>query len=173
MNGLVHIYTGDGKGKTTTAIGLGVRAAGSGMKVLMIQFCKGSTSGEEFSLEKLKPGFELCKDKQFDKFIWQLTPEEKEQLCEATSHLFDNSIEQAQNKDMLILDEIMAAITTGLIDIKRVSDFIKNKPSQLEVVMTGRNAPDELIKLADYVSEINAVKHPMNAGIKARKGIEY
>lgn len=173
MKGLVHIYTGNGKGKTTAAIGLGVRAVGSGMKVLMVQFLKGRSSGEENSIEKLKPNFELHKTKQIDKFTWQLTPQEKEQMQETTKHLFDYALNQAQSKDLIILDEIMAAITTGLIDVNQISDFIKNKPAQLELVLTGRNAPKELIELADYVSEINAVKHPMSKGIQARKGIEF
>lgn len=173
MNGLVHIYTGNGKGKTTAAVGLGVRAAGSGMKVLMVQFCKGSSSAEENSLDKLKPNVEIYKIKQIDKFSWQLTSQEKEEMQKITMDLFDYALNQAQSKDMIILDEIMAAITTGLIDAKRVSDFIKNKPSKLELILTGRNAPKELIELADYVSEINAVKHPMSKGIQAREGIEY
>ncbi len=173
MNGLVHIYTGNGKGKTTSAIGLGIRAVGNGMKVLMVQFLKGRPSGEQTSLVKLKPNFELYKNKQIDKFSWQLTLEETEELRESTFHLFHYTIKHSESVNMIILDEIMAAITTGLIDVKQVSDFIKNKPSHLEVVLTGRNAPDELIELADYVSEINAVKHPMSSGIQAREGIEF
>jgi len=173
MDGLVHIYTGNGKGKTTAAIGLGIRAVGSGMKILMVQFLKGSHSGEETPLGKLKPDFELYKNKQTDKFLWEMTPKEKEQMRESTLRLFEYAMNNAESKDMIILDEIMAAITTGLIDVKQVSDFIKNRPSHLELVLTGRNAPNELIVLADYVSEINAVKHPMSSGIKAREGIEF
>ena len=173
MNGLVHIYTGDGKGKTTAAIGLGIRAVGSGMKVLMVQFCKGTKSAEENSIEKLKPNFELQKNKLCDKFVWQLTPIEKQALRESTFQLFEYAMQHAQSKDMIILDEIMAAITTELIDLKNISDFIKNKPSYLELVLTGRNAPSELVELADYVSEIKAVKHPMSLGIQAREGIEF
>ncbi len=173
MNGLVHIYTGNGKGKTTASIGLGVRAVGSGMKVLMVQFCKGTSSAEEASLEKLKPNFELYKIKQIDKFSWQMTPQEKEEMQKITLDLLDYAIKKAQSKDMIILDEIMAAITGDFIDAKQVSHFIKNKPTKLELVLTGRNAPSELIELADYVSEINAVKHPMSKGIQAREGIEY
>jgi cob(I)alamin adenosyltransferase len=173
MVGLVHIYTGNGKGKTTAALGLGIRATGSGMKVLMVQFVKGRISAEEAVLEKLKPHFELYKSKQIDKFTWQLTSEEKEEMHQITMHLFDYAVKNAQSKSMIILDEIMAAITTGLIDLKQVIDFIKNKPAHLELVLTGRNAPKELIELADYVSEINAVKHPLSQGIQARKGIEF
>lgn len=173
MLGLVHIYTGNGKGKTTAAIGLGVRASGSGMKVLMLQFMKGRHSSEENSLEKLKPHFELYKLKKLEKFSWELTPDEKKEMEENTEKLFKYALEHAKSKNMLILDEIMASIHTGLIDVKEVIEFIKNKPPKLELVLTGRNAPKELIELADYVSEINAVKHPMSSGIAAREGIEF
>lgn len=173
MDGLVHIYTGNGKGKTTAAIGLGIRAAGSGMKVLMLQFCKGSSTSEENIIEKLKPDFELYKYKQVCKFVWQMTLDEKKQMREDTLHLFNYAISSAESRNMIILDEIMAAITNGFLDVKFVVELIKNKPSNLELVLTGRNAPIELIELADYVSEINAVKHPMSSGIMARKGIEF
>lgn len=173
MDGLVHIYTGTGKGKTTAAIGLGIRAVGSGMKVLMVQFLKGRNSGEEVSIEKLKPDFELYKQKKVDKFSWELTSKEKEEMRESTLHLFEYALSSSGSKDMIILDEIMAAIKIGLIDVTDVSAFIKNKPAKLELVLTGRNAPDELIEFADYVSEINPVKHPMSSGIPAREGIEF
>lgn len=173
MNGLVHIYTGNGKGKTTAALGLGMRAAGSGMRVLMVQFLKGRMSAEEATIERLKPGFELFKNKQIDKFLWQMTFEEKEELRKSSSILFEHALKSADNKDLIILDEIMAAIAANLIELEAVTDFIKNKPLHLELVLTGRNAPAELIELSDYVSEINAVKHPMSTGIPARKGIEF
>lgn len=173
MGGLIHIYTGDGKGKTTAAIGLGIRAIGNGMKVLMVQFCKGSSTSEENIIKKLKPDFELYKCKQNCKFIWQMTAEEKEQMQVNSLHLLNYAKNNAADKDMIILDEIMAAVTNELIDINLVIDFIKNKPPHLELVLTGRNAPKQLIELSDYVSEISAVKHPMSAGIMARKGIEY
>jgi cob(I)alamin adenosyltransferase len=102
-----------------------------------------------------------------------MTPEEKKQMEEDTLHLFNYAVNSANTKDMIILDEIMAAITNEFIDVRRIADFIKNKPSHLELVLTGRNAPKELIDIANYVSEINAVKHPMTSGIMARKGIEF
>jgi cob(I)alamin adenosyltransferase len=173
MNGLVHIYTGDGKGKTTASIGLGIRAAGSGMKVLMVQFLKGRKSSEEVLIEKLKPDFEILKNRQIEKFVWELTPKEKEEMKKNTLQLFEYAAQNARNKDLIILDEIIAAVTTGLIEVTKICEFIKNKPSNLELVLTGRNAPDELIELADYVSEINAVKHPISKGIQARRGIEF
>lgn len=173
MNGLVHIYTGDGKGKTTAAIGLGIRACGSGMKVLMVQFLKGRQSSEEIIIDKLKPDFELVKHKQFNKFSWEMTAEEKKELQECMLQLFEYVLESAGNKDIIIMDEIMAAVTSGFIALESVTDFVKNKPPELELVLTGRNPPAELIGLADYVSEINAVKHPFGKGVAARKGIEF
>lgn len=171
--GLVHIYTGNGKGKTTAAIGLGVRACGCGFKVLMVQFLKGRESGEEASLERFFPDFELCKNKSSGKFSWELDPIEKEELKKNVNQLFEYALGNSEDKDLIILDEVMAAINNGFISLDNVMDFIKNKPEQLELVMTGRNAPKELVELADYVSEINPVKHPMTRGIPARKGIEF
>ncbi|MDF2984638.1 MAG: cob(I)yrinic acid a,c-diamide adenosyltransferase [Eubacterium sp.] len=173
LKGLVHIYTGNGKGKTTAAIGLGIRAYGSGFKVLMIQFMKGRRSGEELILTRLGSAFELCKHKSSDKFSWELNHKEKEELKDSIAELFEYAIKSSGSKDLIILDEIMAAVNNGFIDLSRVIDFIKNKPDGLELVMTGRKAPQDLIELADYVSEFNAVRHPFTAGIPARKGIEY
>lgn len=173
MKGLVHVYTGNGKGKTTAALGLGIRAAGSGMRVLMVQFLKGRPSAEEASIERLGPDFELYKNKKIDKFVWQMTPDEKEELRESSLKLLDYAIKNAESRELIILDEIMSAITTNLIELTTVIEFIKNRPPHLELVLTGRNAPAELIELADYVSEINAIKHPMSSGVPARKGIEF
>lgn len=175
MSGLVHIYTGDGKGKTTAAIGLGVRACGRGMKVLMVQFLKGRKTGEMFALDRLKPDFELCRQKETGKFSWDMTREELKGTTEEIKELFDYAFKEAMGgkRDMLILDEIMASITCGFIPMESVISLIRNKPLNLELVMTGRNAPFELVQLADYTSEINAVKHPLEAGIPAREGIEF
>lgn len=175
MAGLVHIYTGDGKGKTTAAIGLGIRACGRGMKVLMVQFLKGSQTGEMLTIEKLKPDFELYRHKEIGKFSWNMTQEELEEMKKNIENLLQYAVKEAMSgrRDLIILDEIMATITSGFIVMDEVLSFIKNKPSGLELVMTGRNAPPEMIQLADYVSEIKAVKHPLVMGIPAREGIEF
>lgn len=173
MTGLVHIYTGNGKGKTTASIGLGIRAYGRGKKVLMIQFLKGRESGEEEVIKGLNSGFELCKHKKFDKFSWQMSPDEKEELKSSVLELFKIAVKGSADRDMIILDEIMAAVNAGFIPVEKVIDFVKNKPDGLELVLTGRNAPDGLVELADYVSEINAVKHPLSKGVPAREGIEF
>lgn len=175
MKGLVHIYTGDGKGKTTAAIGLGIRACGRGMKVLMVQFLKGMDTGELKTVEKLKPDFVIVRMNEQKEFIWNMNDEQKRKLQESVSETFDFVINAVKSGEwsVIILDEIMAAISNGLISVDAVADLVKSKPENLELVMTGRNAPQKLIALADYVSEIKAVKHPFENGVKARRGIEF
>lgn len=174
MKGLVHIYTGHGKGKTTAAVGLGMRAYGRGMKVLMVQFLKGAESGELITINKLGSGFTINPGKHLGKFTWNMNEEELKEAAYIQNQQFEYALEEIKTGkwDLLILDEIMAAVTTGMIPVKDVIDLIKNKPEKLEIVMTGRNAPRELIELSDYVSEIKQVKHPMDKGIPARRGIE-
>lgn len=175
MTGLVHIYTGDGKGKTTAACGLGIRAWGSGLKVLMIQFLKGADTGEIKCFEKLGENFVFHRGRKIKGFVWNMNEEQLkdtrniclEDLEWLKSTVSDNSF------DLLIMDEIMACISNGFLKTEEIAEFIKNKPEKLEIVMTGRNAPKELIDLADYVSVISAQKHPFEKGIAARKGIEY
>lgn len=175
MKGLIHIYTGKGKGKTTAAVGLGVRACGRGMKVLMVQFLKGMETGEIVVLKKLEPDFILYRGEQLPKFTWEMNDEEKETASRIQHEIFEYAKDAVYNGkvDLLILDEIMAAVNTNFLSKKTVLDFIRNKPDELELVLTGRNAPEEFILEADYVSEIQEVKHPMHQGIPGRKGIEY
>ena len=175
MKGLIHIYTGDGKGKTTAAIGLGVRASGRGMKVLMVQFLKSTPTGEMYSLKSLEPSFVLCRGTSSRKFSWHMSAEEKARTAEEQQGIFEYAVNAARNGecDLLILDEILGAISVGMLEKEQVTDFVKNKPDRLELVLTGRGADSELIGLADYVSEIKAVKHPAEKGIHARKGIEF
>lgn len=174
QKGLVHIYTGNGKGKTTAALGLGIRAWGRGFNIVMFQFLKGAETGEMKTIEKLGERFVLHRGKEVKKFTWCMNEDEKQQaMCEQQG-IFMMVKDTVQNEDidLLILDEMMAAVTTGMVPLEMVIEFIKNKPEKLEIVMTGRNAPPELVELADYVSEINVVKHPMEKGIPARIGIE-
>jgi cob(I)alamin adenosyltransferase len=175
MKGLVHIYTGGGKGKTTAAIGLGMRACGRGLKVLMYQFLKGAETGEIFSLQKLEPGFILIRGTELRKFTWDMSKEELRYTKIEQEALFVQAVNAAKNAqcDVLILDELMGAISSGMIDVNAAADFIKAKPDGLELVLTGRNAPDTLLELADYISDIRAAKHPMDKGVNARKGIEF
>lgn len=174
MPGLVHIYTGDGKGKTTAAVGLGVRAAGRGLRVLMVQFLKGRPTGEMEALRKLEPLFTLHRGTEVKRFTWEMDEGEKEQTRREQENLLAfAAAEAAAGKwDVLILDEIMAAISTGMLELRQVVELTRGRPEELELVMTGRNAPAELVALADYVSEIKAVKHPLERGVPPRKGIE-
>ena len=175
MRGLVHIYTGNGKGKTTAALGLGVRACGRGLKVLMVQFLKGAPTGEMYSLKALEPGFVLYRGTELKKFTWEMNEEEKGQTAAEQYNIYKFAVSAAvEGKcDLLILDEALGAISSGMLDKNAVIEFIKGKPDNLELVLTGRGATPELMELADYVSEIRAVKHPAEKGLKGRKGIEF
>lgn len=174
MKGLVHIYTGNGKGKTTAAIGIGIRAWGRGKSVLMVQFLKGQESGELITIKELCPRFVVNSGKPISKFTWNMNETELRQAAILQKELFRYAIDEAKTGkwDLLILDELVATITTGMIPLEDVLEFIADKPDNLEIVITGRNAPDKLIEVADYVSDIHEVKHPMKRGIMARKGIE-
>lgn len=173
--GLVHIYTGDGKGKTTAAIGLGVRACGDNMKVLMVQFLKSRDTCELHSLKKLEPEFTVLRGFSCKKFVWNMTEEEMEEARKEATEIFLNIKNLVlQNKyNLVILDELIGVLTNGFINEDDVIAMIKDKPQETELVLTGRNAGKRLIEAADYVSDIKAVKHPYQEGISARKGIEF
>lgn len=171
--GLIHIYTGDGKGKTTACIGLAVRCAGHDNRVLLVQFLKGRPTGELKSLA-LIPNIEIWRGKETKKFTFQMTAEEKAQVLVDHMALFEKVKAKcfAGEVELLILDEVIGSINAGVFDKDVLIDFLKNKPASLEVVMSGRNPAPELVDLADYVSEICMRKHPYTRGIPARTGIE-
>lgn len=171
--GLIHIYTGEGKGKTTASLGLAVRCAGHGNKVLIVQFLKSRPTGELKSLAYI-PNIELMRGKETKKFTFQMNAEEKQQVLKEHLELFDKVQSKVENEhiDLLIFDEVLGAIKNGVMDEDRVVNFLNNKPAELEVVLTGRNPSDRLIDLADYVSEIMKRKHPFDKGIPARTGVE-
>ena len=173
--GLVHIYTGDGKGKTTAAIGLGVRACGSGMKVLLVQFLKSMDTAELKSLKKLEPDFTVMRGFNCKKFAWQMTQEELHNAAQEAADIFGSvkNTVLAGTYDLVIIDELLGVISLNFLESEAVLELINTKPESLELVITGRNAPDSIISAADYVSEIKAVKHPFEQGIPARKGIEF
>ncbi len=167
--GLVQIYTGNGKGKTTAALGLAVRACLHGYRVVFIQFMKGTNYGED-KLSEMIPNFQLEKFGRKE-FVDPKNPHPKD--LEEAKEALKRAKELAEDCDMMILDEINVAIHFGLLDIDEVMDFVKNKPKHLELVLTGRYAPKELIEIADLVSEVREIKHPYSRGITARRGIEY
>lgn len=171
--GLIHIYCGDGKGKTTASLGLAVRCSGHGNKVLIVQFLKGRPTGELTSLALL-PNIELLRGKPITKFTFQMNAEEKAQVKQEHMALFERVKEKCHQEqvDLLIMDEVIGACNTGVFDLEALLDFLRHKPQELEVVLTGRNPAPELIELADYVSEICKRKHPFDRGIGARTGVE-
>lgn len=169
----IHIYCGDGKGKSTAAMGLALRAVGSGGKVLVAQFLKDGTSSELKILRKLSGVQVLTCEKKFG-FFWNMTEEQKAQARDAYEELFEKvtRIAVEENIFLLVMDEFIAAYNHGMINQKKALTFLKERPKRLEVVLTGREPAPELVELADYVSEIQKKKHPFDKGIPARKGIE-
>ncbi len=173
MFGLIHIYCGDGKGKTTAAVGLAVRCAGRGNKVLLVQFLKSRDSGELYSLAKL-PDIEVMRGKESKKFTFQMNEEEKHALLIEHNKMFEQVLAKIKNGgySLLILDEVIGALNAKVFEMQKLIEFLRHKPENLEVVLTGRNPAPELVEIADYVSEMRKVKHPMDKGIMAREGIE-
>ncbi|MGI6507908.1 MAG: cob(I)yrinic acid a,c-diamide adenosyltransferase [Saccharofermentanales bacterium] len=170
--GLIHIYCGDGKGKTTASAGLAVRACGRGLNVLLTQFLKSGTSGELEPLRSL--GVEIISGSYSQKFVFTMNDEEKAETRRRCETQFHEAIERSREGiDLLILDEVMGAIATGMLDEQEVIDFLQTKPPNLEVVLTGRDPSQTLIDLADYVSEVVMRKHPYEtSGLIGRVGIE-
>lgn len=169
--GYVHIYTGNGKGKTTAALGLGLRAAGAGYKVHMLQFMKGRRYSELNSLENVK-NFTISQHGR-DEFVNKENTEQIDIDLAVEGFSKAKELIKNDNYDMIILDEINVAIDFNLISLKDVLHLIKEKPERLELILTGRYANHELIKIADYVSEILEIKHPYQKGVITRKGIDF
>lgn len=174
QQGLVHIYCGDGKGKTSAAVGLSVRAAGRGMKVLVVRFLKTENSGEVEVLRSI-PGITVTPCDRTFGFVFRMTEEQKKEASVYYQNRFDRAIQEVvkDQYDLLILDEILASCNYGMVNEQSVIQFLQNRPENLEVVLTGRDPSPKLLELADYVSEICMRKHPYEKGIQARKGIEF
>ncbi len=171
--GLIHIYFGNGKGKTTAAVGLSVRCVGGGGKVLFYQFMKDGLSGEMNILKKID-GIEVIDGYEKAKFTKDMSDEEKKDAGIHYAREFENIISRANAEefDLLILDESIDAINNNYISSERMIDFLNNKPFGLEVVLTGRKPDRRLFDIADYVSDILKIKHPFDMGIGSRKMIE-
>ncbi len=170
MKGYVQVYTGNGKGKTTAALGLAVRAVGAGMKVFIGQFVKGMHYSE---LDVINSDLENITVRQYGQdcfIINEPTPEDKEAAQDGFERI--RQIVGAGKHELVILDELNIAIYYGLISIDEVLRLIKDKPSHVELVITGRYAPDKLLKAADLVTEMKEVRHYYQKGVQARKGIE-
>ena len=169
---MVHIYCGDGKGKTTAAVGLSVRAAGAGKRVVFAQFFKSGESSEIGSLRQLE-GISLRHCKSVNKRFARMTVAEKAQAGEAHRAFFREIVETAKSADLVVFDEVLSAVRRGTVPEEMVLAFLKEKPETLEVVLTGRGPTEALLAAADYVTEMRKVKHPFDRGIAAREGIEF
>lgn len=169
-----HIYYGDGKGKTTAAIGLAVRAAGSKMKVLFVQFLKTEFSGERHILSHTENvTLTFCPLEL--KFTFDMDDKEKAQAAKIFKGIFDNAVTTAltEKYDMVVLDEMFEAINAHMLSESEVYEFITNAPSSMEIVMTGHNPPQKFMDCADYITEFKKIKHPYDRGITGRIGIEF
>lgn len=171
---MLHIYCGDGKGKTTAALGLAVRAAGSGMRVHFVQFLKGSPTSELEILKKIPEITVLRCDRDYG-FTFQMNDEDKAGITGWHNRMLSEAMDRVyQGKtDMLILDEFFAAYNCNLLDKEFASRLVFGIHNRTELVLTGRDPEQQFFDLADYVSEIKAVRHPYEKGISARAGIEY
>jgi cob(I)alamin adenosyltransferase len=170
--GLVFVYTGNGKGKTTAAMGQALRAVGHGLKVLVIQFMKGKKYGEVLAAEKYLPGITICPC-GLDSFVMRGNPApvDIELAQKGVAHAREALSSGEYN--MVILDEINIALDFGLIPVSDVVEMIQGRASNVDVILTGRYAPAEIIEIADTVSDINEIKHHYSKGLKERAGIEF
>lgn len=174
-DGLVIVYTGGGKGKTTASLGMALRAVGHGHKICMIQFIKGSWSyGEMNSVKRLEPELEfIISGKGFVGIIDDKSPKEDHiKIAQEAVKISEQKIKSGKY-DLVILDEINYAVNLGLVNIKDVINLIKSKPEKLNLVLTGNHAKPEIVELADLVTEMKEIKHPFKSGIKAKKGIDF
>jgi cob(I)alamin adenosyltransferase len=164
--GFVHVYYGDGKGKTTSAIGFGIRALGNNDKVIMIQFLKKSKLGESETLRNLEPYFKVFDFEKKHGMIEELNDEEKEELKSATKNAFNfaSKVMDTGECDVLILDEILNAVEQELIKETDLCDLIDSKSENMEVILTGRMLSENIAKRADYISYVKAIKHPGKEG---------
>jgi cob(I)alamin adenosyltransferase len=171
--GLIQIYTGDGKGKTTCALGLALRAVGQGFQVFMVQFMKGWGTGEAcIAAQRLAPDFTL---RHFGRpaLVNLRAPDPEDLALIREAWDLARQVLAAGEHDLVILDEINVALAFNLIPLAETLDALRRRPSWVEVVLTGRQAPKELIKIADLVTEMRPIKHYYEAGVPARRGIEW
>jgi cob(I)alamin adenosyltransferase len=174
--GMVHVYTGNGKGKTSAAFGMAMRALGNGLKALVVQFLKsdGKPSGESATLMGID-GAEVIRfaDQRHPIFCIGGCDVAKLQRSIQEGFLLAAGKVKSGAYDLVVLDEINNCIKEGWLDTEAVLGLIKDKPAGVELVLTGRGCPEEIIAASDYVTEMLLVKHPAQKGVKARKGVEY
>ncbi len=173
-NGLIHVYTGEGKGKTTAAIGLCIRAAGAGHRVVFVQFMKGRDTSELNVLKALEQVTVLRSDRDFG-FYSQMSESDKDEITKIHNVLLQKVTDIVNDKmcDVLVLDELTYPYAWNLISQEKVDELIQHKPETLELVITGRDPAPIFIEHADYITEMKAIRHPYDKGVAAREGIEF
>jgi cob(I)alamin adenosyltransferase len=174
QKGLIHVYYGNGKGKTTAAMGLALRASGSGKKVVIVQFLKDSNTGELNSLWLL-PNITVLRGTAGKTFVFNMTPEQLEETRRIQNANLTAAVDilRAGCCDLMILDEALDAYQLDLLDGKLFLDLVCHKPEALELVITGHKPDEDIIGRADYVTEMVKIKHPYDRGLQGRKGIEF
>ena len=170
---MINLYCGDGKGKTTAAMGLALRALGRGRRVVVCQFLKNGDSGERLALERFEQAVVLPVPERM-KFIFRMNEEEKARTRQEMTDLFDRAAERVRTGqcDLLVLDEVCSALTTGMLDPERVTALLDGA-GEVEIVLTGRAPAEYLRQRADYMTEMAACRHPFEQGKPARLGIEW
>lgn len=173
--GYVQVYTGNGKGKTTAAVGQAVRAAGNNLKVYMLQFLKTDPTGELEIAKLIGDKFQIFRFESKKGFFWTLKDEEKAILKNEVDTAYNFAMEVIKNSscDVFILDEIMGILSNKLLTEEQVIELIDKKPTNMELILTGRNVPDSIKDKADLVTEMKDIKHYMEKGVYSREGIEY
>ena len=171
----IHIYCGDGKGKTTAAIGLSVRSCGRGWPVVLSQFLKGSTSGELNVLRNL-PNYHCVEAPTTTcNFVLQMDDQEKMEYGQHVRQHFADTVEAVKkyHAKLLVMDEVLDAVAMGMLSDEALAEFLRNRPEDLEVVMTGRAPTPCPDPLADYITRMQKVRHPFDKGLNARLGVEF
>jgi len=170
--GMIQVYTGDGKGKTSAAFGLALRAVGRGLKVYIIQFIKGGFDYGELHIVEKIPNLKLASFGR-GKFITKVPPSGEDSKLAREAFELAKEVVKSGEYDVVVLDEVNVALNLKMLSINEVMDLIKSKPKHVELILTGRYAPAQLIEIADLVTEMREVKHPYTQGVPPRKGIEY
>ncbi len=172
--GLIHLYTGEGKGKTTAALGLALRAAGRGIPVVILQFLKGRPTGELAALERL-PGVTVLRGAQGLGFASSMTPDQRERCKGRHDKMLRQGLAAAREGrcGLLILDEVTGALSHRLLEESPLRAYLRDPVPGVELVLTGRDPPEWLLDRADYVTEMKKIRHPYDKGIAAREGVEY
>ncbi len=170
--GKIHVYYGDGKGKTTAGMGQVIRAAGSGLQVLVFQFLKDNSGNERKILETI-PKVTLLPGRDHVKFVNQMNRQELADLKHYNTKALDEIVKFCSPFDVLFMDEILCATQYGVLSEEKLLRFLEQKPRGLEIIMTGQEATDKILEISDYATQMTKVKHPYDRGISAREGIEF